>query len=335
MTAEARIRYRKLPGRLRGFIRGAGVWQGPDHLLLVNSMRFREEYRRFYFKDVQAIAIAKAPRFHVSTRVVPLLILGPVAFGYLYGRGFPLWPWFLAAALLLAAWVIVSAQFSCRCCIYTAVSGEELRSVYRTWTARRFLARVEPLIAQAQGAVDPNWAQTVADRWWTEGRGAGPAEAASPPEATPPAPATTPRRGFAGAFFAAALLFSGIFDFATLHVNTTWAVAGPGWFAALKIAAATIVFIQFNRGAATRALRRLAIAALIVIGVMFYANQFTSSMQIAFSQHTAIGTARPKSIKVSTAILARTPLLRGIEGGADILLGLLSAVFMIQGGSRP
>ena len=64
-----RERYRKLPGHRRGFIFGSSVWLGSDHLLLVKSSRFREEYKRFYFRDVQSIVTAASPRFHISTRM--------------------------------------------------------------------------------------------------------------------------------------------------------------------------------------------------------------------------------------------------------------------------
>src|SRR5580704_15159324 len=68
MTPE----YRKLPGRRRGFIQKSSVWAGPDHLLLVRGSRFRDEYKRFYYRDVQAIAVARAPRFHISTRAAAI-----------------------------------------------------------------------------------------------------------------------------------------------------------------------------------------------------------------------------------------------------------------------
>jgi len=62
------VRYQKLPGHRRGFLRGSSLWLAPDHLLLVKSLRFREEYQRFYFRDIQSIGIADGPRFHLSTR---------------------------------------------------------------------------------------------------------------------------------------------------------------------------------------------------------------------------------------------------------------------------
>jgi hypothetical protein len=149
--------YKKMPGRRRGFIKGSSLWMGDDHLLLVRSMRFREEYKRFHLRDVQAVAVARAPRFHISTPMFGLVILYAIAYAVVRGflaRELPfLWA---AAAILVASWVYISAWCSCRCRIYTAVSSDELPSVYRTWTARRFLARLEPRIAEVQGAVQGN-----------------------------------------------------------------------------------------------------------------------------------------------------------------------------------
>ena len=165
-----RERYRKLPGQRRGFIFGSSVWMGSDHLLLVKSARFREEYKRFYFRDIQAIVTAKAPRFHISTRAALIGACGVRRFGIAGGGGHPRHRGSRgsrsgsSARGWRIAWVYVSAFRSCRCRIYTAVSSDELPSLYRTWTARRFLARVEPAVAQAQGAIEGNWAEAVEER---------------------------------------------------------------------------------------------------------------------------------------------------------------------------
>ena len=162
-------RYRKLPGRRRGFIFGSSVWMGTDHLLLVKSARFREEYKRFYFRDIQAIVTARAPRVHISTRTALIGALWSVACSVALAVGaaarMPIeWVLWSVGVGLAIAWTYVSAVRSCRCRIYTAVSSEELPSLYRTWTARRFLAAVEPAVAQAQGAIEGNWAEAVEDR---------------------------------------------------------------------------------------------------------------------------------------------------------------------------
>ena len=50
------------------FCRGSSVWLGPDHLLLVESLRFREEYKRFYLRDIQAIAVARRAALSLCPR---------------------------------------------------------------------------------------------------------------------------------------------------------------------------------------------------------------------------------------------------------------------------
>src|SRR5258708_30103562 len=49
--------YRKLPGARRTPLRKATLWLAGDHILSVDSHRFSEEYKRYYFKDVQAIIV--------------------------------------------------------------------------------------------------------------------------------------------------------------------------------------------------------------------------------------------------------------------------------------
>ena len=91
--------YRKLPGHRRGFLRGASLWLGSDHLLSVKSLRFREEYKRFYLRDVQAIVVAQCPRFHLSTRSSAIACL---------------WVAVFLSTRLLAAWVPAALPNQCQ-----------------------------------------------------------------------------------------------------------------------------------------------------------------------------------------------------------------------------
>jgi len=49
--------YRKLPGARRTPLRKATLWIAGDHILSIDSHRFSEEYKRYYFKDIQAIIV--------------------------------------------------------------------------------------------------------------------------------------------------------------------------------------------------------------------------------------------------------------------------------------
>jgi hypothetical protein len=140
------MKLRRLPGRRRGFLSGASLWAADDHMLSVTSNRFREEYRRFYFRDIQAIVVTRCPRYHFSTRWAAMAAL------LLIGCLFPVTRLGCSLALLAGAavWWFLSAERSCVCRVHTAVSSETLASVYRTWTAEKFLQQVEPLINAAQ-----------------------------------------------------------------------------------------------------------------------------------------------------------------------------------------
>jgi hypothetical protein len=50
--------YRHVPGSAGLFVRKT-LWFGPDHVLMVTSNVFTEQYRRFYFSDIQAFAAAE------------------------------------------------------------------------------------------------------------------------------------------------------------------------------------------------------------------------------------------------------------------------------------
>ena len=125
--APVEEKYRRLPGRRRGVISGASLWMGSDHILLVKSAWFREEYKRFYLRDIQAIVVARGPRFYFS---MPMLILAVV---WLFsGLAMRAWPnsvamgWIAVTIALPVVWLAISITAGCRCRLYTAVSRDDL-----------------------------------------------------------------------------------------------------------------------------------------------------------------------------------------------------------------
>jgi len=133
MRARSKFPYKKLPGSLRGFIRRASLWEGSDHLLSVSGTRFSEEYRRFYYRDIEAIIIQKCPRagsigMYVVSALV-CLIGGIVA---ATSRAPLVWAIPAASFAFLLARALLSFRYSCRCFVQTAVSREELPSLFRT-----------------------------------------------------------------------------------------------------------------------------------------------------------------------------------------------------------
>jgi hypothetical protein len=74
--------YRRLTGRKRTLLGYSQLWLAPDHILLVKSTRFAENYQRFALADIQAITVTETPlggcRCHLHTAVSREL-LAPVA----------------------------------------------------------------------------------------------------------------------------------------------------------------------------------------------------------------------------------------------------------------
>lgn len=311
--------YRRLPGRRRSLWSGASLWMGSDHLLLVRSAWFREEYKRFYLRDIQAIVVAPCARFHVSTPVFAVavlwLLLSLVAFAPVVSFGTE---WAYGTLVLVAAWLAVSAAAGCRCRLYTAVSHDELPSLYRTWTARRFLKQVQPWIEQVQGTVDPGWVEA-------ERSEAGPALAPLAP-ADPP-----PRAGLRSHTLASDLLVLSLFvgalvDWSTIHARMAiWSRVNTGLTLA-QLAAAIAVIVQHYRGTLRHAMQKLAIAALALLGVMFYVQAISFSFANNF---TAIGPNR--------AAIAVPPVLAIVHRAADglgLLLSFIGAAIILRDGAR-
>src|SRR5262245_36888992 len=63
---KAYLRLTRLQRRSGRFIQAvgtySGLWLAEDHLLCVNSNRFMEDYKRFYFQDIQSITIVMTQR---------------------------------------------------------------------------------------------------------------------------------------------------------------------------------------------------------------------------------------------------------------------------------
>lgn len=143
-------RYRRLPGRIMGFVRCPSVWMGDDHILVVDGTRFHETYRRVYFRDVQALIIQRKRRFVMQwpyALAIPFLVVAQLQL-YPYRMTIPILIVGLIAAAVLA---FLSIQFGCYLDIATAVGNIRIRSVIFTWTARRLARKVTPAIVAAQG----------------------------------------------------------------------------------------------------------------------------------------------------------------------------------------
>lgn len=130
----------------------SSLWLGKDHLLSIDSNRYSEEYKRFYFRDIQAITIRTTKRRATWNLVFGLLFiiwLGTFVSVDAVQRTnpfFALWFVFLGVPLLLNN----TMGPTCATYLRTAVQIEVLPSLNRVRRARRILDRIRPAIMAAQ-----------------------------------------------------------------------------------------------------------------------------------------------------------------------------------------
>jgi hypothetical protein len=130
------------------------LWLAQDHLLSIRSNRFVEEYRRFYFRDIQAITVRKTRRRDFWNMVLSLLLLFCVAILMSQDNAIRMAVWAWSLVLVLVGLPLLLNNLlgpTCTCYMRTAVQVEELPSMNRLRKAQKILMLIRPLIAAAQG----------------------------------------------------------------------------------------------------------------------------------------------------------------------------------------
>jgi hypothetical protein len=132
------------------------MFLGDDHLLCIDSTGFAEDYRRFYFADIQAILVRRTDRGKVWNLSLGIVagVSGLIGLG-LSGAG-AITLWSIAGFFGLCLFINALRGPTCVCHLRTAVHGEELPSLNRLRIARRVLRRLKPLMDQSQGVLTPH-----------------------------------------------------------------------------------------------------------------------------------------------------------------------------------
>jgi len=134
----------------------SSLWLGKDHVLCIDTNGYNESYKRFYFRDIQALVIRKTDRHKWWGLIFVVLALGfflpaaissEVVIKYIFGS--------IAGFLVLLLLINLALGPASACQIRTAVQIEDLPSLNRMRRARRVLERLRPLVAAAQGELRP------------------------------------------------------------------------------------------------------------------------------------------------------------------------------------
>lgn len=129
----------------------SSLWLAKDHLLVIDTSGYTESYKRFRFRDVQALVLCRTDSWLYRAVILAglaslsgllaIVIGGPIA-AWIFGIIAALFGFFLLVDLI--------AGPTSKCYLRTAVQTEPLASLSRLRRAERVLSTLRPLILQAQ-----------------------------------------------------------------------------------------------------------------------------------------------------------------------------------------
>jgi hypothetical protein len=169
MSKIPEIKYTRLPGkglRRQGFLAIVRIyctlWLAQDHILNVDNRGFAEDYKRFYFRDIQAIIMRRTNRGKVWNLILISLIGLIVLFAFSFGEMVTVLSWLIVAGIfgiiLIVNWL---RGPTCTCHIITAVQQETLPSLDRLKIAEKVINILKRYIQEAQGEINAEEVQAT------------------------------------------------------------------------------------------------------------------------------------------------------------------------------
>jgi hypothetical protein len=150
--AQKTKEYIKLPGSKKGFLIGQyTLWRGSDHLLHIYSRVGVEEYKRFYFNDIQAVvtrktAVGKFQNIGMGCLVLILMVPAVTLDGA--------WTLFYSIAAAVMLFLLLVSFFkgpTCETNLMTAVQTEKLHSLHRLKNTLKVMDSLRDHIQRTQG----------------------------------------------------------------------------------------------------------------------------------------------------------------------------------------
>jgi hypothetical protein len=135
------------------------LWEGKDHLLCQYYSGYAEDYKRFYYEDIQAVTIRKSIRYMLWNLILLAIVSGFAFLGYRFS-------YMQSASYTAAAFAFIFFSINlilgptCVCYLYTFVTEERLFSLNRIRSARKVINRLGPLILRKQDKITADQSTT-------------------------------------------------------------------------------------------------------------------------------------------------------------------------------
>lgn len=253
--------YKRLPGRKNTFSGYNTLWLGSDHLLSINSSGYSEDYRRFYYEDIQCIITRKTPwgkflnvmygLFAFLFLVSALAVDGEASY-FLWGMAcFNLF-------VTLSNWLLGPTSQSH---LKTTVQLERLPSLHRLKSSRKAIALIKTRIEKAQGVLEPdkieeNIEKTFEDIPW-------------PKEPHPPIKSINHSQRNWYTFLFYLLIFAGLCYFASFFYNHLSVSLIQGGLIVGIILCIIVVFVKQHGNPIPKSLQLMTFAGLGYVAIEF------------------------------------------------------------------
>ena len=145
-----------MPGKKKGFFIGNHtLWQGSDHLLQIYSRLGVEDYKRYYFDDIQAIITHKTGSGKIQNIILGAIFSLFCFFAVASEGSWRLLPAIIAVPILLILLINVLRGPTCETVLLTAVQTEKLYPLHRLKATEPVMNRLRSIIEQRQGRINP------------------------------------------------------------------------------------------------------------------------------------------------------------------------------------
>lgn len=141
--------YKRFPGTWLPLAKDT-LWLATDHMLYVVLWFITEEYKRFYFRDIQAVIIHRTKTWRNLNIGLAILAVVLVSAGGAADEGWQYFFYLVTAFVLLFFLTNLLLGPTCECFIQTAVQKVKLTPLTRVRKARKMLDNLAPLVKKAQ-----------------------------------------------------------------------------------------------------------------------------------------------------------------------------------------
>lgn len=157
--------YQKLPGTRKGFLFGKyTLWQGADHILHVYSRLGVEDYKRFYFNDIQSVIIRKTPVGQFQNALLGCFALLFMLMTLTLDGGWSVFCGVVAGIMMVFLLVNFFRGPTCETKLMTAVQTEKIHSLHRLKNTFKAMDRLRHDIHRVQGTLTREDLETIAAR---------------------------------------------------------------------------------------------------------------------------------------------------------------------------